>query len=241
MKRSQYFADAAEEINQNYLSADGWEGADDEFENADDWDYAFGDELEADAGSAPNRKSAMNSGASQPYTVILQNTTTTDISNVIILDAAARFANFAVSGVSFSYEPTVITYGQFLGSIVSGKVFRCNQMRLIASNVSSSVVEQQVLTSVDIETKDPNGNLVRMSFIPEYDSYQFRANQTDVWYNFNVDALTKITVSTLYASTTLKIRLFPGVKLNQFKQLRGGAGSAVSRYKSPNVNKALKK
>lgn len=235
MKKSKYFADASEMINQNYLNSDGW----DEFGGAnqgEEWDGAFGDELNADA--APN-KTPMTSGKSQPYTIIVQNTTTDNVSNVVVLDAAARFANYAVSGVSFSYEPSTITYGQFLASIMSGRPFQCGQLRFIASNASSSVVSQQVLTSVDIQTKDPNGNLIQMSFIPEYDSYQYLQNQTDIFYKFNVDSLTKLTISTLYASTTLKIRLYPAVKINPFQQLKGGSGAV--RSSSPNTNKALTK
>jgi hypothetical protein len=239
MKNSQYFADAKEAINENYLSADAWENTDDNFEAADDYDYAFGDELEA-AGPAPAPAAGgkMNSGQSQPYTIVLANTTTTDIANVSILGAGlALISGFAVAGVTFGYEPTNMTYGEFLANIVSGKIFQVGQLRLIGSNVTASIVEQQVLTSIAIATKDPNGNTVGMSFIPEYDSYQFRSNQTDIYYKFNVDALTTITIATLYASTTLKIRMYPASKINQFAQLRGKAG--VSNYGNPKVNKAL--
>jgi hypothetical protein len=240
MKKSQYFADANDAISQNYLSADAWENADDNFESADDegaddYSYAFGDELEA-AGPAPAKK--MNAGQSQPYTIVLANTTTTDIANVSILGAGlSLISGYAVAGVTFGYEPTNMTYGEFLANIVSGKIFQVGQLRLIGSNVTASIVEQQVLTSIAIATKDPNGNTVGMSFIPEYDSYQFRSNQTDIYYKFNVDALTTITIATLYAATTLKIRMYPASKINQFATLRGKTG--VSNYANPKVNKAL--
>jgi hypothetical protein len=232
MKNSKYFAEADGQINQNYLSADGWENAADS-----DWEGAFGDELNADA-AAPVATTA-TAGKSQPYTITIANTTTTDITNVVILNAAATFANYLVSGVSFGYEPNTITYGQFLATIISGRPFQCGQLRLIASNVSASIVSQQVLTSLNIETKDPNGNLIQMSFIPEYDSYQYAQNQTDVYYKFNVDSLTKVTIATLYASTTLKIRMYPSIKINPFNQLKGGSGAVKSA--APQVNKALNK
>ena len=69
--------------------------------------------------------------------------------------------------------------------IFSGKIFQCGQLRLIGSNATSSVAEQQVLTSIAINTKDPNGNTVGMSFIPDFDSYQFRNTQTDIRYKPN--------------------------------------------------------
>jgi hypothetical protein len=235
MKKSQYFADAKNDINENYLGADAWENADDEFESANDqYDYAFGDELEA---AGPTAKK-MTTGQSQPYTIVLHNTTTSDINNVNILGAGlAIIAGFAVAGVTFGYEPTNMTYSEFLANIVSGKIFKVGQLRLIASNVTDSISSQQVLTSIAINTKDPNGNSVGMSYIPEYDSYQQIKNQTDVWYQFNVDALTSITIATLYALTQLKIRLYPLAKINQFAQLRGSQG--VSKYSNPKVNKAL--
>jgi hypothetical protein len=229
-KGSKYFAQAENEINQDYLNASGWEEADG---NAGDWDYAFGDELEA-AGSGDGR---MTGGKSQPYTITIQNTTTDDISNVVILDAALKFNDFAVAGVVFGYEPNTLTYAQYLASVLAGKIFKCGKLRLIASNASTSVAETQVLENLNIETKDPNGNAVQMSFIPELDSYQFQKNQVDIGYEFNVDALTKITIATLYASTKLKIRFYPQAKVNQFKQLRGQ--QATSSYSAPNVNKAL--
>jgi hypothetical protein len=233
MKTSKYFAAAEEMINQNYLSADGWENAASE---DGQWEGAFGDELNADAAPVAT---PMTSAKSQPYTIVIANTTTTDISNVVVLDAAKTFSNFAVSGVSFSYEPNTITYAQFLATIISGRPFQVGQLRLIASNTSESIVQQQVLGSVNIETKDPNGNLIQMSFIPEYDSYQYLKNQTDIYYKFNVDSLTKLTIATLYASTTLKIRMYPSLKINPFNQLKGGSGAVASA--SPQVNKALAK
>lgn len=228
MKKSEYFANAKDEINQEYLGADGWDQA-----AGEEWNNAFGDELEA-AGMSDG---AMTAGKSQPYTITIQNTTTNDISDVVILDAALKFTDPSVAGIVFGYEPGTLTYAQFLASILAGKVFKCGQLRLIASNSSQSVVEQQVLGSLDIETKDPNGNRVGMAFIPEFDSYQYQQGQTDVWYQFNVDALTKITFKTIYASTTMKVRFYPASKINQFKQLRGQG--STSGYNSPRVNKAL--
>lgn len=234
MKPSNYFADAEREVNQTYLSAAGeWEHTDAE------WDGAFGDELNADA-TAPATPVATGAtgGKSQPYTIVLANTTTDNISNVVILDAALRASNFAVSGVSFSYEPTTLTYGQFLSGI-AGRPFKVGLLRLIASNASASIVAQQLLASLTIETKNPNGNLIQMPFIPEFDSYQYSQTQVDITYAFNVDTLTKITFSTLYASTTLKVRLYPSVTINNFAQLKGTSGAI--RSNSPQVNKALTK
>jgi hypothetical protein len=230
-KNSRYFAEAAEEIQQNYLNAEGWENVDDD-EFAEDASNASGDALEAE-GTKP-----MTSGKSQPYTIVLANTTTTDVSSVVILNAgAAVYDGYATAGITYSYEPSTVTYQQFLASILAGKVFSCNQLRLIASNTTESIATQQVLTSMVIETKDPNGNLIQMPFVPDLDNYQFLKTQSDISYVFNVDAMTKITIATLYASTTLKIRIFPGTKINQFAQLRGTQG--VSKYTNPKTNRAL--
>jgi hypothetical protein len=239
MKKSKYFQEAREMVNEEFLGSDGWD------ESFDDEDFgvdAFGDEMidaEGEDDFAMAAGELKKPTSSQPYIVEIENTTTSNVTNATILDAALKQTSYAVSGLSITYGISTITYAQFLASIAAGKVFEVGLMRLVASHSSDSTAESQVLTTVTITTTDINGNSMSRPFIPQFDSYQYRNKQVDISYRFLVDALTKIQFATIYGSATLKVYLYPASKVNQFKQLRGKR--ATSQYGSPKVNRALSK
>jgi len=226
MKNSNYFAQAKEYANQHFLGADGWE-ADGEWENA------YGDEMPADAGMM---EAPVAQVASQPYiiTITCGTDTKTDLE---VLNAALRQFTPTTAGVTFVYSIPGVTYQQFLAAISTGKSFKVSQVRLSASNSSSSVAVQQVQETVSVGQKDINGNVLSKPLIPSLDSYQYSQTIIDLFYDFDVDGMTSFTLSTLYASTTLKIYLYPSVRVNQFKQLQGAV--PVSTYKNPNTNRVL--
>jgi hypothetical protein len=52
--------------------------------------------------------------------------------------------------------------------------------------------------------------------------------------------MTSLKISTVYASTMLKIYLYPSAKVNQFKQLKAQAQTAgVTKYTDPKTNRVL--
>lgn len=258
MKRSsEYFKEANNHVNEEFLGFDDYdddfENADDSWENAndDDWNSAnaFGDALPMDDEyeNARGRSRGMGvsqKGESQPYIIQIQNTTTADISNVVILNAAiqqsAAAPNYGnTAGISITYGLSNVTYTQFVASISSGRVFENGQLRLVASHSSAATAESQVLTTTTIETKDLNGNAITRPFIPQKDSYQQINTQVDIFYRFMVDALTSITFATLSANVTLKVYLYPFARVNQFKQVAGKGGAV--RYRNPGTDRILAK
>jgi hypothetical protein len=233
MKRSSYFDNAKSYVNETFMSADGWEDA-----NA--WQNAFGEEMPADAMQPAVAADPMASkGESQPYIITL-TCGTNDVADVEILDAAVRQFSSVVVGVTFTYDIGGITYQQFLASIASGKPFEVGQIRLSASNASSSVAIQQVQETVTVSEKDINGNIFAKPLIPSLDAYQFTQTIIDLYHRFLVDALTSLKIKNLFASTTLRIYLWPASKVNQFKQLAGQqGGSGVTKYGDPKTNRVL--
>ena len=166
---------------------------------------AAGQDLSA---SGSNRDSAAKA---RPYIFILENTTTTDVSNVTFLDAAN---NTRTAGISYTYGLTNLTYNQVISNIAgNGLVFGVGLTRLVGYNAT-------------------------IPLIPLYDNYQQIKNQVDLQGEYFVNGMTAIKVAKVYASTKLTIYLFPFAKTNEFKQLKGGA---TSRYKNPGVNPYLRK
>jgi hypothetical protein len=226
-KDSNYFAQAREYSNQKFLGADGWS-------SDGEWESAFGNELPADA--AGMGADPVAQVASQPYIVTL-TCGSVDVTDVEILNAALRQLNPAVAGVSFAYSIPGLTYTQFLAGLSTGKSFKVSQIRLSASNSSNSVAIQQVQETVSVTQKDLNGNTVGKPLIPSMDSYQYSQTIIDLFADFDVDGMTSMIISNLYANTALKIYLYPSARVNQFKQLMGEV--PVSTYKNPLTNRVL--
>lgn len=228
-----YFAQAEDYVNQNFLGADG-----DGWGSDGSWENAFGDAMPADAaGAAAAAAVEVAEVSSQPYILTL-TCGTDDKTNVEILNAASRQFAPTLTGVTFTYFVPTITYQQFLAGIASGLSFRVSQVRLSAANSSSSVAVQQVQETVTVAQNDLNGNTQGKPLIPTIDSYQYSQTIIDLFYDFEVNGLTSVQISTLYANTTLKIYLYPSVRINQFKQLQG-VSTPISAYKNPNTNRVL--
>lgn len=234
MKNSAYFRNAKDYVNETFLSADGG------WEDADAWENAFGDEMPADAIQTAAAADPMaQKGQSQPYIITL-TAGTADVTDVELLDAGLRQFASTVSGITFSYDISGITYQQFLASIASGKPFEVGQIRLSASNASSSVAVQQVQETVTVSEKDINGNSFAKPLIPSLDAYQYTQTIIDLYHRFLVDALTSVKIKNVYANTTLRVYLYPSAKVNQFKQLKAQAqSSGVTKYGDPKTNRVL--
>jgi hypothetical protein len=160
-----------------------------------------------------------------------------DVTDLEVLNTALRQLSPTTAGVTFAYSIPGITYTQFLAGISTGKSFKVSQIRLSASNASNSVAVQQVQEVVSVTQKDLNGNTIRKPLIPSLDSYQYSQTIIDLFSDFDVDGMTSMILSTLYANTVLKIYLYPSARVNQFKQLQGTV--PVSTYKNPNTNRVL--
>ena len=229
MKKSQYFADALNHVNNEFLGADGWEAG-------DGWGADGYEEMQGGLNAEGGRPAA--NSQSLPFVIILENTTTATVSDVEILNSAENFNNYAVSGISITYGLSGITYNTFLGRINSGQTFEVGQLRLIASSSTSGRAELQVLQTVKVTTKTIDGRDSSMQLRPQKDSFQYIATQVDSYVPFMVDSLTAITFASILGSTTVQVYLYPMASTNPFGALKG---KGASQYSNPNTNFSLKK
>ena len=213
-----YFSDAQHFANQEYSNYDGWDYmAPDSYDYADDYNYA-------------NEGIGSEAKASLPFIVNIQNTTTDDVSNVVFLGAnsnlfgATNFGNPAA--IVITMDNGDVTYTEFLESIKS-EPFKVGLMYLQSANTS------QPFKQLVIEYREPNGRKVTLPVTPALDPMQQQGGVTIVRHKFPVNAFTKIT-TTILASATLSVRLYPSEQLDVS---RGLVGRSVGKsYSKPNLS-----
>ena len=222
-----YFKEKLDQANQHFLGADGWNDADG-WDDADGSDEGFdGQDMLQATGHATNE--------SQPYIVIVSNTTTADIFSIEILNSNVRQFNYnLVAGLSYTYGLPNVSYNTFLSSISAGQHFNVGLVRLIYSNTSQSLAVANTSEVVTVTTNSINGNSVVKTFTPLLDDYQQIQTQVTLRYDFMVTGLVSLNIARLSAGTTAKVFLFPSAAVNQFKNIK--ASKTVSKYSDPNVN-----
>ncbi|MDD5013491.1 MAG: hypothetical protein PHW73_00130 [Atribacterota bacterium] len=100
----------------------------------------------------------------QPYTIVLINNSDENVSDLCILGAGKFIEECLLTNISplsghisVSYEPSNVSYIEFLLSIIHSP-FVIDQFRMLASNEKSSISKKQILTPLTIIAKDRNGN-----------------------------------------------------------------------------------
>ena len=216
-----YFSDAQNFANNEYSNYDGWDNM-----GGSDYDYAGGmdDYNYASEGIGAEAK------ASLPFIINISNSTTNDVSNVVFLGSnsnlfgASNFGN--VAAITILMDNGTITYAEFLQSIKS-EPFKVGLMYLQSANAS------QPFKQLVIAYREPNGREVTMPVSPALDPMQQQGGVTIVRHKFPVNAFTKIT-TTILASATLTVRLYPSEQLDVSRGLTGrSVGKAYSR---PNLS-----
>ena len=213
-----YFSDAMNHANENYSNYDGWDNADGDNDN--DYNYAtqgVGDEAKA----------------SLPFVINIANSTTNDVSSVVFLGAnsnlfgATNFGN--VAAITITMDNATVTYTEFLESIKS-EPFKVGLMYLQSANTS------QPFKQLTITTRDSSGVLTTTPITPTLDPMQNQAGVTIIHNTFPVNAYTKIS-TTILASATLTVRLYPSQKLDVS---RGLTGKSVSKpFSKPGLSQLI--
>jgi hypothetical protein len=206
-----YFEDAMNFANENYSNYDGWSNA-----VADPYNYAEGESTEAKA--------------SLPFIINIANSTTADVSSVVVLGAnsnlfgATNYGNAAA--ITITMDNGDVTYTEFLESIKS-EPFKVGLMYLQSANAN------QPFKQLTIEYREPNGRKVTLPVTPALDPMQQQSGVTIVRHKFPVNAFTKLT-TTILGSATLTMRLYP---MEQLDISRGLIGRSVGKgYSKPNLS-----
>ena len=201
---------------ENYFS-DAQNFANDEYSNYDGWDNAAGDNY-GDLGGEDYNYASQGVGAeakaSLPFIINISNSTTDDVASVVFLGSnsnlfgAANFGNLAA--ITILMDNGNVTYTEFLESI------------------KSEPFKQLVITY-----REPNGREVTMPVSPALDPMQQQGGVTIVRHKFPVNAFTQIT-TTILASATLTVRLYPSEQLDVSRGLSGR--SVGKNFTKPNLS-----
>ncbi len=223
MNNYDYFNDAYNSAN-NFSNANGagW-GNGNRWASFTDSNYNYMDN--AGVGMPSNA----NPATSLPFTFVISNSTTNDVSSVVLLGSntnsvgATNFGN--VAAITITMQTGAITYQSFLESVKSNP-FKVGLMHLSSTN---TVQPYQAWTFTQAY---PNGRSQSLPLQPLEDPNQNQAGVTIVKYPFSVNAYTSLT-TTILASATLYVRMFPMQELNV---ARGLDGLPVDKdYRSPDL------
>lgn len=219
MKRNNYrdyFHAEEQRIANQFLNAGG-------FEDADDFEYGDGFE-DANGVAGKTTKST-----SKPYIFTVTNNTTADISNVTLLDANSNFVFTAPTGTSVTYGLANITYQQFLRDIFH-KPFEVGLTYIQSSNST------QLLASLSVQQRNNNGIITTVPMNPVRSPFQYQTDIIAFEDVYEVNADTSLIISTLTASASLKIYLYPSEEVVMMNALRGA--SVMKRSGNPGINRA---
>jgi hypothetical protein len=222
MNVKKYLADAQRSANESFLNADGFFDDDLSFTASEDF-------MNQDGGisaSAPQ---------SQPYIVTITNTGSA-VSNFDVLGSfeklgSATFTNGnLVSGnVTISSGIPNVNYQQMLYQ------FQVTPFSVGLTYLQSSSTSQ-LLEVISVNTRDANGNLAQKPLIPTIDPYQNQDTVLALRQGFRIDGYTKLILSQVLASTTVKIYLYPSDNINIARSLAGR--SANREFASPGIVKS---
>lgn len=215
-----YFDEADYYANENYSNYGGGGGWSNMVDDYDQFDNAGG----SCAHGGGQAKSSL------PFILNIANSTTDDVTSVAILGAnsnlfgATNFGNNVA--ITITMDNGDVTYTEFLESIKS-EPFKVGLMYLQSSTAN------QPFKQITIEYREPNGRKVTMPVTPNLDPMQQQASVTIVRHQFPVNAFTKLT-TTILASATLTLRLYPNEQINVAQGLVGK--NVATGYRAPHLS-----
>jgi hypothetical protein len=213
MKYSNYFGNERKKAHAQFLNADG------QFANFNQYD------LNASGVQANPVKSA-------PWIVSIANTTTVDVSNAVIFDFYTVGASFTVGSLNITSGVAGVSYFKMLNE--SG-----THPREIGITYLRSTTSAQVQVSFQVLTTTGSGQISGHTFAPILRSNDLQTLSSTVDQPYMIDGDTKITISTIYASTTLVMYFFPSTQVNPGWQLAGGNAQPIRQFGNPEVVRPL--
>lgn len=233
-RNRQYFEDAEAEVQNEFFSASGdWDDYEEFDEDYDDEDFVdddFSDYADDEYEMAAGRAAQLPT--SQPYVISIENTSSSNVSNVIVCGAYANVSgatNFGnAAAVSITMQATNVTYQEFLNQTMT-QPFVVGEIYLQSANTS------QVIQTFTIRHQDSNGNLADKPMFPRRDPYQFQTDGLVHKFRHRIDGYTRYTIGTLLANATLLMHVFPEEKINLGRAV--GGAKARKAYGNPKIVK----
>ena len=230
---------ASARVNESFVGADGF--FDDDMSFAGDGVFSYAEGMSA---AAPT---------SQPYIIVVTNGSGVAVSNFDILYAYQYLyggSTTTINGVSvtgtWSAGGSLTLAGTGINVTISSGIPNVTYRQLLQQTTNNpfsvgltylqSTTDGQVLSTLNLTTKDANGNTAQKPLIPTIDPYQQQTNIVAMRQMYRVDGYTGITINTLIANAIANIYLYPADNINL---ARGLAGKPVSRqFANPGIVKA---
>jgi len=188
--------------------------------------------------SADGTGSSRNIPTSQPYQLLISNSSASVISNVDVLGAFQYLYN-PPNGSSWSNgvltTQTNITITSLTSTSYQGLLSQTliNPFTVAYTQVSANNVSAQAFVPFTVTTTDANGNTLSNSFPMIQDLYQQSTNGAATFSNFSVDGLTKMTFAQVLGNASFVLYLYPAVNVNPAQALAGNG--VVNQFGNPNV------
>lgn len=162
-------------------------------------------------------------GNSDPYIIILTNTSGAAINNVVFLNAVTSIWDNSTYGVTAGVTPTVgysgNTYQAFLAMLM--------QMDLTAGSFYiEATTNAQATATISFETNNQKGTVVTETLIPKIHYMQNMTGLAYVEKEVLITKFTKATLSSIAASAVYKLNIYPSKRTTVY-------GNQVV-YKRPN-------
>jgi len=142
---------------------------------------------------------------SQPYIIVVANTTANTIENINLFDTFKNngLPNYGLPpGVTVSMGIPGVTYG--------GLLFQSMTMPFLTSlTYLKADSTEQVNQTFSIKAKDPNGNMNNIPCGSVVSPYQSQGNILQASCEYIIDGNTVFTISNLLANSTFKIYIYP--------------------------------
>ena len=148
-----------------------------------------------------------NVSVADPFIIKLTNASTDSKSDVTFLNAGKQFANASGnygldSSITPSYEVSGLDYGQLLADLLTN-TYRIGQI------YTESSTSANLNATLKIETYNITGKGGYHTLSPKQDVYQTLTTGLMFRTNFILNSFTKITMSSLAASSNVTFNLYP--------------------------------
>jgi hypothetical protein len=237
MNLRKFFQEEQQAAHERYNSADAKNFYAD---GGDAYSFADGDEMNfyADAPDAPQVAQVEAAPKSVPIILEIANSTTGDISDVELFNSEKNVGSATynlATGITCVMGVSGYTYYQLLQRLMSEPMIVGLTM-LQGSGTSSTT---QVLSTFTLKKSSPTGDLLQRVFSPVTDAYQYQTTVTYVRTAYRIDGSTGLIFAKIYASTTLKLYLYPSRVLVPSQSLTSNAMNRT--MSSPKITVADKK
>jgi hypothetical protein len=226
---NRYLAAARANAHENFVNADG------QFDDA----ASFGGNRFASANGNFAMASGMGASAptSQPYVVNVTSASGVAVANVDVLGSnqylgkSANWVNgnYVDGGITISSGTPGVTYQEMLYQFQQ-------QPFAVGLTYYQSATTNQVLQTLQIVTKDANGNEAKRPIVPTIDPYQYQTGIVPIKQGYNVDGFTKITIASVLPTGAITFQFYPADKINVAAGLSGS--SVAKTYSDPGIVKA---